>query len=48
MKEKMMSIATYIIIKHLKHVFGKNHSEVRTRIYLETTHRAHNDALAGM
>ena len=35
------------IIKQFKHVLV-NHSDVSSRICLETTHRVHNDALAGM
>ena len=47
MKEKIMSIATHSINIQFKHVLV-NHSDVTSRICLETTHRVHNDGLAGM
>ena len=45
--KKMMSIATHNINKQFKHVLVY-HSDVSPRICLETTHRVHNDGLAGM
>ena len=45
--KKMMSIATQNINIPFKHVLV-NHSDVSSRICLETTHRVHNDGLAGM
>ena len=42
-----MAIATFTIIKQLMHV-QVNHSDVGTRICLETTHRVHNDDLTVM
>ena len=48
MKEKkMMSLATHNTNIQLKHVLV-NHSDVSSRICLETTHRVHNDGPAGM
>ena len=48
MKEKkMMSIATHTITIQFKHVLV-NHSDVSSRICLETTHRVNSDGLAGM
>ena len=44
---KMMSIATYNINIQFKHVLV-NHSDVSSRLCLETTHRVHNDGLTGM
>ena len=47
MKEKnYVDSDTYINIQ-FKHVLV-NHSDVTSRICLETTHRVHNDGLAGM
>ena len=43
----MMSIATHNINIQFKHVLV-NHSDVTSRICLETTHRFLNDGLAGM
>ena len=46
MKEnKMMSIATHNINIQFKRVLV-NHSDVSSKICLETTHRVHNDGLA--
>ena len=48
MKEKNdVDIATHNIYIQFKHVLV-NHSDVSSRICLETTHRVHNDGLAGM